>query len=794
MRAVVADRRARTRGVAGEKGQALVIALIVVFLFGLLPTITFVTLRSVQPAVNNSVKFNAALAAAQAGLQEYRNLLNQYSDYSNYSGTNEPPASEGGCNPAFTGSNTASCHTAWVPVSSAKAPISESFEYTPNRTQLNQTASGATLAGQLVVTVIGRAGTGSGAVYRRIDASLELSGAIQDLYFSTFEQPGPSDYDQWQNTYSCGYYNCSLATGSHLYDESQVTVAVTVPGAALADPNIGQPYAQALCQYDAWQPNTFIDWYSQYVQNLYPPNGAYPSQSTPYSSTHPYYGPWYGTFPDPQGNNLQFGSNGNGGSIGGACPVNFWVTGDKFNGPVYSHDELTTCGSPSFTSLSTATPQYFDFPKNWPGTFNSGGYGRPYGWVQDPFGTCYGSGSDSPSVGSVQFGQNQSLPPIANQIGTEIQDNQLLGCVYTGPTAIHFYYNSSNQQETMSVWSPLTRDPYASTYGGTTAQCGQVATSGPKDLCGGPACTYNTSTGLPTNTQISTGKTPTVQSSASYFAKVPVVPGEVIWVQNAPIGAATSSTDPNYWTTTTGQANSLPAAESNAPSSGCIDPWTTPDEALGNNTCTEGDVMIGGVTHGGLTIGSANDIVLSRSLAYSCALTSSTAFSTSVGSNCASSNDTTGLIADNSVWMSDSSNASSTCADTNTNNPSWAVMMPASVSGCYIKNPVIDAAVAALKGFFEVQNWRYAPAGGTLHLNGSQEVLTAGQYGIFQTNPIYVYNGYYLQLSYDHRLMYSPPPGYIQAIGAVWDVNSWISCGSSPSPAVSPGGCSTLKS
>ncbi|HLI44234.1 MAG TPA: hypothetical protein VKU92_07170 [Acidimicrobiales bacterium] len=767
---VLRRRLAAMRAVDGESGQALVMALIVVLMLGLLPVVAFATLRAVTPAVNDSVGYDTALAAAQAGLQEYRTLLDSYSDYYRWSGADEPPSSEGGCNPAFTGA-TGSCTTSWVPVSSGPSNR-EWFEYTPNASQLDTSNSGAQYPGELILTVIGRAGSGSGAVYRRIVATLELSGALQDVYFSTFEQPNWTDYLQWENTYERGNLQTS---GSHEFDEANVTVNTAPAG----DPAQGEPYAQALCQYDAWQENTFVDWYSTNVQAVYPPAG-YPDRSQPYSATNPYFGPWYGTWPDPSGSGYTFGK-----AVGsqGACPVNYWVTGDSFNGPVYSHDELTTCGDPTFTSLSTAAPENFSgFPPGWPGTHN----GRPYGWVQDPFRQC--SAPDAPTVGSISFNVDQSLPPIADEIKQEILDDQLLGCVFTGPTAIRFYYNPSTESETMYVWSPLTKNPEASTYLGQTAACGQnemgtVTFDGSQidSLCGGTACTGS-------NTQVSSsGAVQTDQITE--VDNVP--PDEVIWVQNTPLttsGLTDQAERDNAWPI-------LPTAESSAPDRGCIDPWVQQNEAIIPANCTEGDLMVGGATNGGLNMGSEANIVLARSLVYSCGLSgsgSNPAFTSSI-SGCGSSTDITGLIADQSVWMSDPTSGSQCTDNYDMSSPSWSDMVP---DTCWVSNPVIDGAVAALQGFFEVQNWRNVGAHGTLTLNGSQEVLTAGQYGVFNPGPpLSVQNGYYLSLNYDHRLLYQPPPGYVQAIGAVWEIQNWISCSSSPNPTVvNPAVCSELRS
>ncbi|MHB8457995.1 MAG: hypothetical protein ACYDBS_09960, partial [Acidimicrobiales bacterium] len=600
-----------------DAGQALIMALIIVLMFTLLPMITFVTLQSVQPQTTASLNYDAALAAAQAGLQEYRSLLDQYSGYALYSGANQPPSSAGGCNPAFTG-GSGSCPTKWATVANTH-PV-ESYVYTPNSSQLNMIPNGSAVpyGGQVLLTVVGRAGTGPATTYRTIEGSLGLSGALQDVYFSTFEQPGPADFSQWENDYSTSYpyYPLGQVTpgsgsslGAYAYDEGTEPVA-PAPSGVPANPAAGQTYAQALCQYDAWQPNLYVDWYSQNVNPVMPPtnNGnVYPSNGA-YSPSNPYYGPWYGFWNDPKASaagygSIQFGSYS---YSGGACTTNYVGTGNSFNGPVYSQDEITTCGSPSFTSLATQISQFFQFPANWPGTrppASGANYSLPYGYVNNLFHQTNGC-SGSPSFSAPQqpqFGETQTLPPIADQIATQIEQGTVAGCVYTGPTMLHFYYNPSTQKETMFVWSPLTKNPHTSQ--GPANQvlpapvtCGQFNNTtdypnatGPPVLCGGTGCTYN-SLGQPNNTQVqNVSGTPTVMGN--YFAAVPVQPGEVIWVQNTPLSVPSAS---NYWST-------LPAAESKAPTPGCIDPWVQPNNQSPTSaqTCSEGDLMVGGVTHGG---------------------------------------------------------------------------------------------------------------------------------------------------------------------------------------------------
>jgi Tfp pilus assembly protein PilX len=806
--ALLRERRRAMKGQQAERGQAMVFALIVVVVATVLPTLLITNLQHTMPTVQSEVNFDGALAAAQAGVQSYRNLLNAYPAYYQYNASNAAsiPPGEGGPNAAFTG---------WVNIPNTSP--TESFTYSADATQLSG-VNGGPLSGDVLLTVLGRGGTaGEQTSYRRIQAALSLSGVLTDVYYSNYEQPGLVDTDQWdQNVYPRGSASnpctpTSPTCSAEAYDEITATLSYAPVGSSTPSvATLSEPAATALCLYDASQPNQFIDWYSQYVSSIYPPSGGgYPNGSSAYNTTtRPYYGPWYGTFPDPLNGNAQFGASGN--PNGGACNVNYWITGDTFNGPVYSQDELTTCGQPTFTgspSLQTAVSKTFDFPANWPGTLTSGGFGHPYGYVRDPFSSC--GGPDTPTFTdplSPRFSVDQSLPPLATELKTEIETGQIAGCIYTGPTAIRFYWNPSSQSEQMVVWSPLTQVTYAPS--GTN--CGSWPTTQPSG---------STNPGDPLQV---TGAAPgTVQSSQSVLQVVPVTQPIVIYVQNTPTWNSSlggyQSQDPNAWQT-------LPTPESvanGAAVANCIDPFVNsgPGGSVNATTCDEGDTMLSGTlghgqsSGGELTIASEASNVISHSIVYDCALSGSgnwPGYSNSI-SGCANSLDILGLVANNNTWLAHPVDASgrqlAACTDDYDmpapgDNPSFGTTPPVpTVPGrapadlladqgdidfndmiptlCDQNNPILDGAEASLQGFFEVQNWREGNAsGGTLYFNGSTAVNDAGQYGVFSSGPS-LQNGYLLNLTYDTRLRYLVPPSFVQATASVWSVVDWTSCGNS---------------
>jgi hypothetical protein len=203
--------------------------------------------------------------------------------------------------------------------------------------------------------------------------------------------------------------------------------------------------------------------------------------------------------------------------------------------------------------------------------------------------------------------------------------------------------------------------------------------------------------------------------------------------------------------------------------------------------------------------------VISHSLVYQCALSGSGNWPNYINSNslagCSGSVDVLGLIATYNTWLAHPVSATggqlAACTDdydmpapgdTFGGATPPTVSVPARTAGdtytgeidfndmiptlCDQTNPILDAATASLQGFFEVQNWREGDAsGGKLSFNGSTAVNNAGQYGVFSGSTLE--QGYLLNLTYDTRLRYLPPPSFVQATASVWGVVDWTTCGNS---------------
>ena len=122
-----------------------------------------------------------------------------------------------------------------------------------------------------------------------------------------------------------------------------------------------------MCQYDTYSPNVFIDALGTLgVSGL-----------TTYTNAHPYYGPYLGsagfTFKINGSGVLSTTGNTSVTVPGQPCGVPYdFVSGETYNGPVYTNDQLHVCGSPVFNgspvSLTSGAPSDVPYLYNVPGS------------------------------------------------------------------------------------------------------------------------------------------------------------------------------------------------------------------------------------------------------------------------------------------------------------------------------------------------------------------------------------------------------------------------------------------
>src|ERR1700712_5163088 len=94
----ISQRVAAARGPRNEAGIAMIIVITVVMLLTLIPLAIFTQAIQQLPLARHDQDHEAALHAAEAGVDDYLNRLNQNSNYWTYSATNPDP----GGNAAFT--------------------------------------------------------------------------------------------------------------------------------------------------------------------------------------------------------------------------------------------------------------------------------------------------------------------------------------------------------------------------------------------------------------------------------------------------------------------------------------------------------------------------------------------------------------------------------------------------------------------------------------------------------------------------------------------------------------------
>ncbi|HUZ22065.1 MAG TPA: hypothetical protein VMU75_16015 [Acidimicrobiales bacterium] len=746
LRSAGVSRLQRLSGSRDDAGAALIIV-----------TLLIAVLASVAPLMVSQISGNtglllaatdqhAALEAADAGVQWYKNQLNTNPSYYESPGSDPAMAT----NPPDNGwctSGTAGCG---LPSSTPE----EAFHYTPDLSPLYSTTGAS--AGELLLTVTGRAGVPGNYAYASVQASFRRASILDNTYFSNYELLDPSVIQSYVDDAGISGIDQNIVYTAAGYmvtvnGSSKSVLAATVTDAGAPSVSLWT----AMCGYYTYQPNTFIDSLGQVPTN----NAANPY----YSSSYPYYGPFFGlygwasnsqnapgSFQFTQGSQTVTVPNSQ-----SVCGGEFhFINGDTFNGPVYTEDQLHICGSPAFegqpvslTSGASSNEVYaYDLPgsvavngnnsgtgKTYPASSN--GYYAPGGVIGDSSCTnnpTYASGG----AGGPALNGNQAMPQTNAQLATSV------GCVYSGPTMIELVTPSSGTT-TMNVWSPL-----STVAGGTVSSCGGGSFSATTPWVTGIA--------LPSN--------------------------GIVYVTGATSSTGVSVPD-------CVDAN---AVSTNSPSTG----------NPGNSTCTAGTAFVEGELSGQLTIAAAGNIVITRDITYHCVDGSGSASSANPASvsACTSTNtpDVLGLDAGNDVIVSRPSVGSSPtyCSNdgTGTISTSSSALTAAVAPTCEIQNPIVDAAVIATQGSFGDQSFSLGQSDGNLNLNGADVSDYRGPFGTFGncSGPNGVCTGYNKVFSFDSRLAYLTPPGLLNISGAVWQEVNSTSCGDVNTATENPVTCPTL--
>jgi len=186
--------------------------------------------------------------------------------------------------------------------------------------------------------------------------------------------------------------------------------------------------------------------------------------------------------------------------------------------------------------------------------------------------------------------------------------------------------------------------------------------------------------------------------------------------------------------------------------------------------CTNGDAFVEGDVQGRVTLGTANNVVITRDLKYVGGTT---------GTN------VLGISAGNFVELY----RPMTCGIRDSTSKQCLAGTDVTVSGRYPwTNPVVQAAVVATSHSFFVQNWKLSGTGtgstaarnlGTLTLTGAIAQRFRGPVSHSNTNSGDSNNhcfgvcGYGKDYYYDARLKYAPPPYLADLTASAWGVRSF---------------------
>jgi hypothetical protein len=261
------------------------------------------------------------------------------------------------------------------------------------------------------------------------------------------------------------------------------------------------------------------------------------------------------------------------------------------------------------------------------------------------------------------------------------------GCLYTGPTKVTF--TSDGHMQVRSPWTKFTQ------VSGTGSTAGRNNAA----RCGTPG-------------------TASGQLGSPGGAKVPVVEGNIVFVQDVP----SVTSDVNYTAQTAANKTAMCGA-SNDSTNGLGYPIANETAANGTYSCAVGDVFVSGVVSGHTTIAAEKNVWVVGDLTYG-----------------NSGDDILGLVGQSSVTV-------------------WHPVRGSGSAATYLLsgNRTINAAILSVTGTFTVQNYDQGNRrAGVLTVNGSIAQKYRGPVGT--TAP----SGYDKGYHYDSRFRTVSPPKFLK--------------------------------
>lgn len=425
--------------------------------------------------------------------------------------------------------------------------------------------------------------------------------------------------------------------------------------------------------------------------------------------------------------------NNNNSLENGCVPVDF-VAGETLTGNIFSNDPIFICsggGNPTVIgTVSTADSSAF---------------------VSDPSsGGCGNSVNGSPATVT---GLNPEPEPTDDVVlGAEAAQN---GCLYEGPTEIQLAkYTGSVPQ-------------YVGTYG-------MDVTSPDTPTSGAPGTTNDALDGL---------SNASTCVPAAVGGWVPYPKNGIDFVENC-TSSDTSCTGAGAFNPMGQGGNDLYAPDDGQ--SG----WSGPSASTNSGSATNGDVLVEGTEQGPLTIAAQNNVVITGNLCYASWTASGSTPCDTAPANATS--DVLGLIAYNYVVVNQPMQLQGSGRNATWNNDSTCTSNEATMGSttsnsglsCDLSNPVIDAAILALNQQYFVSNWDQGNGLGNINVNGTIGEDWRGPVGTTGGT------GYTKVYTYDQRLEYLSPPGYLNPGTSSWGVGTISGVtGTCPTTVT---GCSTV--
>ncbi len=179
------------RGVRSDAGQAMIVVLGIMMILAIVPVVVYNQVSQNIPITLSTQDSKAALLAAQSGVSAYMLRLQNDPSYVEYNDlkANVPPN-----DPAYFTPDSwsafppvmSSGNTQWANVPGASTALNEQYSYNLDVNPSN---------GNLVLFVVGKAGTGPGALtqYRTLEVGLS-NPALSWAYFSNYNTASPYIY------------------------------------------------------------------------------------------------------------------------------------------------------------------------------------------------------------------------------------------------------------------------------------------------------------------------------------------------------------------------------------------------------------------------------------------------------------------------------------------------------------------------------------------------------------------------------------------------------------------------